>query len=181
MKAVGPTWGLALIAAGASTAVADNFNLNAIHEDIVARYAGVQHIGSSELDTLKTDDIVLFDVRERDEYGVSHLRNALRLDPSIAAAEFIDAHHARLQNKTIVFYCSVGHRSSAKALELAKALEAVGAAAVYNLKGGIFQWHNDNRPLVSGNAPTRDVHPYNRRWGTLIDDTAALKYDVTPR
>ena len=173
-----PMWGLALIAAGASMVMADDFNLNAIHEDIVARYTGVQHIHSSALDTLHSDDVVLFDVRERAEYTVSHLRNALRLDPSIAATEFIDAHEERLQGKTIVFYCSVGHRSSAKALELAEALDSAGAAAVYNLEGGIFKWHNDNRPLVSGNAPTRDVHPYNRRWGKLVDDATALKYDV---
>ena len=161
--------------------MANDFNLTAIHEDIVGRYAGVQHIDGDALRKLETDDVVFFDVREQDEYAVSHLRNALRLDPGTAPAAFIDAHGERVRGKTIVFYCSVGHRSSAKALELADTLETAGAAAVFNLKGGIFQWHNDNRPVVRGDTPTRDVHPYNRRWGKLINDGEALAYDVERR
>ena len=178
MKGIYSVAGLLSILAGTGVTMADDFNLDAIHEDIVARYAGVQHIDNSEFSALPSDDIVLFDVREPDEYAVSHLHNALRLDPDVAAAEFVDSHRERVQGKTVVFYCSVGHRSSAKALELDDALRSAGVAETYNLKGGIFQWHNDNRPLMRGDATTRDVHPYNRRWGRLIDDTTALTYDV---
>jgi 3-mercaptopyruvate sulfurtransferase SseA len=37
------------------------------------------------------------------------------------------------------------------------------------LAGGIFQWANEERPLVdaAGNPTTR-VHPYNRFWGRLL-------------
>ena len=177
-----PVWRLCLIGglvlnlAGVHTAMANDFNLPAIHEDIVSRYAGVQHIDGGHLDALDAADIVLFDVREPEEYAVSHLHDAEPLNPSASKSDFLAAHGDRISGKTVVFYCSVGHRSSAKARELTEALEAQGATAVYNLKGGIFAWHNERRALYRDDERTRDVHPYNRRWGALIDDSAALKY-----
>ena len=45
-----------------------------------------------------------------------------------------------------------------------------GAVAVDNLKGGIFAWHNQQRPLVSGQGqPTPYVHPFDSSWGKLVD------------
>ena len=37
-----------------------------------------------------------------------------------------------------------------------------------NLEGGIFDWHNDGRPLTDANGKTPYVHPYDDKWGQLL-------------
>lgn len=167
-----------LIAAlGLRMFVADRFTLGTVHDDIVERYVGVRHIDGAALEAMAPETLLLFDVRETDEFSVSHLRGAHRLDPGGGAAA-LKTFAGDVRGKTVVFYCSVGHRSSAKALELADALGADGAAAVFNLKGGIFQWRNERRPLERDGESTESVHPYNQRWGQLIDDDTAIRYSV---
>ncbi len=38
-----------------------------------------------------------------------------------------------------------------------------------NLKGSIFQWANEGRPVVRDGEPVREVHPYDAVWGRLLD------------
>ena len=40
-----------------------------------------------------------------------------------------------------------------------------------NLKGSIFKWANEGRPLVQDGKPTHQVHPYNKYWGRLLDQS----------
>ena len=80
------------------------------------------------------------------------------------------------KGKTVVFYCSVGVRSSKLAARLQKALTARGAKAVYNLQAGIFNWHNEHRPLTTGSAPTSFVHPFDDHWGQLVERRDLLSY-----
>lgn len=161
-----------LLAFSYHAAMADDFTLTAIHQDIVERYVGVAHIDSDALLELQEEHLMLFDVREQEEYAVSHLRHAKRLGPQDDLPATLD----NVRGKTVVFYCSVGHRSSAKARALKTKLESLGATAVYNLKGGIFQWRNEEKPLMRGERPTTFVHPYNKRWGRLLDDASAIRY-----
>ena len=68
----------------------------------------------------------------------------------------------------VVFYCSVGERSSQMAKKADKLLRERGAHGVYNLRGGIFAWHNATNPLVDAKGITPYVHPYNDKWGELL-------------
>ncbi len=113
---------------------------------------------------------VLLDVRTPDEWNVSHLPGARRVDPN-AAAENVAA---GLSKETpIVTYCAVGYRSG----ELAERLRAAGFTNVRNLEGSIFQWANEHRPLVREDERVGTVHPYNPFWGRLLNDDvrAAVK------
>ncbi len=148
--------------------------LSAVHTKILKKYPEIKHINAVDFVKLKPNQTLIFDVREYDEYAVSHLKNAIQMDPNTKLREFLEAYSDELSNKTIVFYCSVGERSSRLAAKYKHSLEAQGAKEVYNLVGGLFQWHNEKRELMQENTETTLIHPYNRSWGRLLDDKNAI-------
>ncbi len=105
---------------------------------------------------------LLLDVREEAEYRVSHLRGAVRVDPD-DPAPVLPAGAGK--DSPIVVYCSVGYRSSA----LAALLMERGYNGVQNLEGSIFEWANKGMPVVRDGKEVRQVHPYDRKWGRLLD------------
>ena len=157
---------------------AEDFTLSAVHQSVVNDYATVRHLTADALAARlkRSRDIILFDVRETDEFAVSHLSGATRVDPGVWRRTFLKRHGDRVKGKTVVFYCSVGVRSSKLAAKLQEALSARGATAVYNLQAGIFNWHNQQRPLTSGTAPTSFVHPFDDHWGQLVARRDLLRY-----
>jgi rhodanese-related sulfurtransferase len=104
---------------------------------------------------------IILDVREPEEYAVSHLPGALRARTSDEALDILET----LQGDTcIVLYCSVGYRSS----ELAAALTEHGFTNVHNLEGSIFEWANRGLPVFHDSLITHTVHPYDEDWGILL-------------
>lgn len=105
---------------------------------------------------------MLLDVREADEFAISHLAGARRVPPGdVVPPDVLDLD----RSTPIVVYCSVGYRSS----RFARALEAAGFDQVWNLEGSIFAWANEERPLVrEDERPVSEVHPYDRSWGRLV-------------
>lgn len=133
-------------------------------------YADVAQLPASRLGDIKDGkhDVVVIDVRESEEFGVSHLEGAIRVDPDIWTSAFVSRFGKEAAGKTFVFYCSVGVRSSKLAGRVQSKLKELGAAGVYNLEGGIFRWHNENRQLVNGAGETQFVHKYDDSWGRLV-------------
>jgi rhodanese-related sulfurtransferase len=138
------------------------------------KFANVEWISTGELaDWLANKSRaapVLLDVRTPEEWAVSHLPGAQRVDPGASA----DIAAAGLSKETaIVTYCAVGYRSG----DMAARLRAAGFTNVRNLEGSIFQWANERRPLVRDNMRVDQVHPYNSFWGHLLksDARAPLK------
>jgi rhodanese-related sulfurtransferase len=99
----------------------------------------------------------LYDVRSAKEFAVSHLKGAVRLEDAGKVAVPKDS--------LIVVYCSVGVRSAA----LVHQLSRLGFTEAYNLEGSIFGWANRQLPLYVGDRKVHVVHPYNSRWGVLLD------------
>ena len=93
---------------------------------------------------------------------MSHLRDAVRIDPSRPSLRPLKS---LAKNDPIVVYCSVGYRSA----RLAHWLAGQGYTNVRNLAGSIFQWANEDRPVFRDDRPTTEVHPYDRRWGLLLE------------
>lgn len=112
-----------------------------------------------------TGQVVVFDVRERDEYAVSHIVGALHVAPSMRHEEFSQRYGLLIAGRDVVFYCSVGKRSAAFADSVRDGALGNGARAVHNLEGGIFGWHNAQRPVVgaAGTATTK-IHPFDAVW-----------------
>ncbi len=145
-------------------------SLDDTHSAIEKRYSDVAHLAP---DQLGAQDVLLFDTRSPEEFAVSHIDGAIRLDPDMSPAEFKEIYGDQAAHKILVFYCSVGERSSAMASRIA----SVHSGPVYNLEKGLFGWHNDRRPLVSSSGPTDFIHPYDEKWGTLIDRQKQIKYN----
>jgi hypothetical protein len=40
---------------------------------------------------------------------------------------------------------------------------------VFNLEGSLFQWANEGRPVYRDDVPVQAIHPYDARWGRLLD------------
>lgn len=138
-----------------------------LKKSLRARFTKIEWISTGELaDWLANERRpapVLLDVRTPEEWNVSHLPGARRVDPNASAETAADG----LSKETpIVTYCAVGYRSA----EMADRLRAAGFSNVHNLEGSIFQWANEHRPLVHGNERVSLVHPYNAFWGRLLND-----------
>jgi len=126
---------------------------------------------------MSVDDVIVFDVRKEKEFAVSHIDGSIRIDPDTSADEFAAQYADQLKDKTVVFYCSVGRRSSALASRVDSIIENSDAAASYNLTGGVFSWRNQERSLVDQSLQTTTkVHPYNFFMGRLIEDKKAISY-----
>jgi len=136
------------------------------------RFAKVEWITTAQLADWLADKErqppVLLDVRTKEEWDVSHIPGARRVDPN---APIEKANSGISKETSIVTYCAVGYRSG----ELATKLREAGFTNVRNLEGSIFQWANEHRPLVRDDQPVTTVHPYSSLWGRLLnDDVRAL-------
>lgn len=109
-----------------------------------------------------TDDVILFDAREKKEFDVSHIKDAIY----VGYKNFnIDSLTEKNKNKKIVVYCSIGVRSE----DIGEKLIAEGYTNVYNLYGGIFRWIDNDNPVVdSTNNQTSKIHAFSKYWSKLL-------------
>jgi len=105
-------------------------------------------------------------VREVDEFGVSHLGDALNLETAQAIVNMV-AQRGLGKETEIVVYCSVGYRSAAVAADL----QELGFTRVFNLEHSLFDWANKGYPMIDSSGSTDKVHPFNRAWSVLVDDS----------
>ncbi|NOZ46852.1 MAG: rhodanese-like domain-containing protein [Chlorobi bacterium] len=106
--------------------------------------------------------VVLLDAREINEYKISHIKNAIY----VGYNDFdIDKLKTINKNKTIIVYCSIGYRSE----KVAEIVSKNGFSNVYNLYGGIFDWINQDFPVVNSIGVTPKIHPYNKEWGKWLE------------
>jgi rhodanese-related sulfurtransferase len=119
-------------------------------------------------DSLEFVNPLLLDIREKEEFEISHIKNAVfsgYYDFSVDQLESVS------KDTTIVVYCSVGFRSSKVAQKLIEA----GFKDVRNLYGGIFKWINQERVIIKESTPTDSIHTYNKRWGRYITNKNIIK------
>ena len=153
------------------------FTLESVQSQVHRDYTNIGHLSTSTLVDMFShkEDVLLLDVRERDEFAVSHIAGAQRVDPGIWSSTFLKQFGDKVKGKTVVFYCSVGVRSSRLATRVQTALKKQGAQHVFNLDGGVFAWHNEARALVNGQGATDYVHPFDGTWGKLVKRQALVK------
>ena len=110
------------------------------------------------------DSLVLLDARQPAEYAVSKIPGAIY----VGFNEFDIENVKKLvadKKKKIIVYCSLGVRSEKIGHKIIKA----GYSNVLNLWGGIFEWKNEDRPVVdSANRPTENIHAYSKKWGAYL-------------
>lgn len=123
----------------------------------------IPYISVQELAMPKTKAILL-DAREKNEFDVSHIKNAHFVGFKNFDLEKTMRLFPNKQEKIIV-YCSLGVRSE----KVASKLKEQGYKNIYNLYGGIFEWKNSGFTVVdSEGKPTEKVHAYNKNWGKWL-------------
>ena len=137
-----------------------------VFEWLTREWPEVPQMSTAELARRMADDgdsrPLLIDVRTRREYEVSHLPGAVWAETSRQIQDVLDRHS---NHHVIVLYCSVGVRSSNAAARLIQS----GRTNVFGLQGSIFKWANERRPVIRDGKAVDVVHPYDERWGTLLD------------
>lgn len=159
-----------IMPASIGPARADTGRLASIDADLQRSFPDIGHVTTAKLAEwiLQATDVVLVDVRSEEEFAVGRIGGAIRVSPGASARDVAARLREAAPGTNVVFYCSVGVRSSRLANRSRKGLMELGAAGVYNLSGGIFTWHEEARPLVDAQGPTRFVHPYDSNWGRLL-------------
>ena len=105
---------------------------------------------------------LVLDAREKKEHSVSHIYGARLARNEKEALKILNGES---NDRHIVVYCSVGYRSAI----LVNKLRAKGFTKVYNLEGSIFKWRNEGHKVYRGNHEVKDVHPFNNKWGQLLN------------
>jgi rhodanese-related sulfurtransferase len=127
----------------------------------------VKTISPSDLN--RQSNVLVLDARERTEYDVSHLPNAVFIGYNSFEKKTLDTVP---KDKPIVVYCSIGYRSE----KIGEKLKKMGYTKVYNLYGSIFEWLNQGYPVVDKNEqPTNKVHTYNKAWSRWVEVGKAEK------
>jgi rhodanese-related sulfurtransferase len=150
------------------TGCSQDFTWRAVEHMIAANSPNVPSISTDSLAERLSDDTapspLLLDARSPEEYAVSHFRGARRVDPSAKRYPALDS---LPPDTPIVVYCSVGYRSAG----VTQALRTQGFANAVNLKGSLFRWANEGRPVYRNGEVVAAVHPYDASWGTLLADS----------
>lgn len=122
----------------------------------------VPAISVEQLSQKDLDKVVLLDARTKNEYDVSHLKNATWIgydDFNLSRVKGLD------KEQEVVIYCSIGVRSE----KIGEKLQEAGFQNVKNLYGSIFEWVNAGNPVYGPDGePTQKVHAYNRKWGIWL-------------
>ena len=145
--------------------------LSGVEFAVQLAFAAVPQITTAELVALQQQGaaaVTVLDVQSPEEFAVSHIPGAIRFDGPVSQLQVP-------QQGTVVLYCSVGYRSSDMAAQLGKlhASRQTGQNPVrfVNLKGSLFRWALEGRPLVDGQGhATHKVHGYNATWAKLLPD-----------
>lgn len=143
----------------------EQLDLNELIATVKKEFPDVTHIDTDVVAKLvsKHDGtpVQIIDVREPEEFAVSHLPGAINIPPETEDDALIAAVKP---DQPVIVYCSVGYRSSI----LAQRLQAAGRTNVSNYIGSIFAWANAGQPLQSASGDAKNVHPYDRKWGRYL-------------
>jgi rhodanese-related sulfurtransferase len=99
---------------------------------------------SSEVVRLMNSGAVLVDVRSTNQFKDGHINGARNVpgDQIAGGAAALE----KLKDKTLIMCCDSGAASGAAARKLMQ----LGYKQVYNLRGGLAAWRQDNLPVVKG-------------------------------
>ena len=115
--------------------------------------ARIQQISPDELSEKidRSDNFLLIDVREAEEFVKGHIRDALLIPRGVlegaADPNYKKRHRVLCQSQQaqIIVYCESGGRS-ALAVDT---LNQMGFIEVYNLAGGIQAWEAEDYPIIT--------------------------------
>ena len=128
----------------------------------------VPTISCQELRDIQSN-VVLLDARETKEYKTSHIEGARHVGFKKLNKSTLEGIE---KDQPIVVYCSIGYRSE----KIGEKLKDLGFSKVSNLYGSIFEWVNQELPIVDQQGETtRKLHTYNKSWSRWVEEGKAEK------
>ena len=148
--------------------------LSVVERQVRHAFPEIGHMSPAELAALlqrAPEQVVLLDVRTRDEVSASRLPGAIAAAPETQTTYEIAHLAGTLEGKIVVAYCAIGMRSARLLARIGPSLREKGVRELHNLEGGLFRWRNEGRSLVDGRGSTRAIQAYNVLWRRfLLDD-----------
>lgn len=155
-----------LIGAGVALVAGRPLAFEVVRRLTVRKFPDLRWIDAAEFARWREDasrpQPVVLDARTQAEFDVSHLRDAARIDPY---RPLLRPLRGLPKDTPIVAYSSVGYRAA----RVADWLGRQGYTQVSVLDGSLFRWANDQRPMFHDGRPTVQVHPYDERWGLMLE------------
>jgi rhodanese-related sulfurtransferase len=155
-----------LLGAGVALLAGRPLAFEVVRRLTVRKFPDVRWTATAELARWRVDpgrpQPVVLDARTAAEYDLSHLKDAARIDPY---RPLLRPLRGMPKDTVIVVYSSVGYRSA----RVAHWLGRQGYTRVSNLDGSLFRWANEGRPVFHDGRPTIEVHPYDERWGLMLE------------
>ncbi len=120
-------------------------------------------ISVDDFKKLDRNNLYILDAREKNEFEVSHLKNARHIGHFwFDMRKVYDIPY----EATVMVYCSIGNRGE----WIGEKLVHAGYKCVYNLYGGIFEWANQGNPVYKSNGvQTSEVHPCGTKWAQWLE------------
>jgi rhodanese-related sulfurtransferase len=141
-------------------------------EALIAAAVPVAEITPEDLSAIVSGSgmkaLSLFDIREPEEFEVSHIATAQLVDPAIEREAFIRQFASDKKQTVGVCYCSVGLRSSELIKRMGTLPSDSGITSLLNLRGGIFRWYNEGMPVFNNEGETNMMHHYNAFWSLML-------------
>ena len=131
---------LIMVACGSETSQIETPTLTATPTAVLS-YTSLTVDGAKSL-IQENPDLVVLDVRTKEEYEISHLQNAIL----IPVSDLKDRLAELDKDKKILVYCKTGIRSAIAS----GILVDNGFSSVYNMLGGIDDWIKAGEPVVLG-------------------------------
>lgn len=153
------------------------WRLGMISDQVHRRYPGVPTFSTADLNVWLADPAkskpYLIDVRSAEEFAVSHLVSAVRVDPTadLATAALPEDH-----SRVVITYCA----TSEVAAPFAVRLQEAGYTRVFTLEGGIIRWANEGRAMTDGKLLVTRVLATNDRTRTLLSRLHRLPSKPAP-
>ena len=130
----------------------------------------LKQLNDNTVDYISVDDLhemettLVLDAREKEEFQVSHLKDAVWVGYEDFDLDQVMQQVPSKENP-IVVYCSIGVRSE----DIGERLKNAGYTNVKNLYGGIFEWKNKGYPVYDEQQQkTEKVHAFNTYWGRFL-------------
>ena len=158
---------ISFLICGSTFAYAQNDPLSEVKATISSKYPSISFVTAEQLSKWlapnSKKEIMLFDVRSREEYEISHIKGAIYIEDFDHSLVLL---FGKMKDTLIITYDSVGLRSA----KFTDKLTARDFNNVYNLEGSIFEWANNGYPLYKGSQRVYKVHPNDLWWGRYLKD-----------
>ena len=119
-----------------------SFNFISCAQSTSAKKSEVVSLITPQELKVKMGEVQLIDVRTPQEFAEGHLEGAVLID--YMGADFMNKMSKLDKTKDLYIYCRSGNRSG----KAARKLESMGFSKVYDLKGGILNWNQNNMKVV---------------------------------